>query len=85
MNKEEAREKAARGEALTLKELAVVIGMSYGAVRSWPLPLLKGKIFMDDFVIWRRRQSGLETASAVSMSLARQGAGKSGELLSTHG
>lgn len=89
VNQEEAREKANRGEALTLKELAVVIGMSYGSVRSWTcgypsLPLLNGKVFFDDFVLWRRRKSGLELSPAAVASLARQGAGKFGESVLTH-
>lgn len=84
VQQEEARAKAARGEGLTLKELAVVTGMSYGAVRSWDVPTLSGKVFYDDFVLWRRRQSGLELSPAAVASLARQGAGKSGESVLSH-
>lgn len=60
VSEEHARDRALRGQALNLKELAIVTGFSYAAVRSWNLPLLSGKIFYDDFVLWRRRQSGLE-------------------------
>ncbi len=81
VNPDKAREKAQRGEALNLKELAVIIGMSYGVVRSWSLPLLNGKLFMEDFVIWRRRQSGLELSPLAASSLSLQAAGKSGESL----
>jgi hypothetical protein len=60
VSQEQARDKVLRGQALNLKELALVTGFSYSAVRSWSLPVLSGKIFYDDFVLWRRRQSGLE-------------------------
>lgn len=85
VNQKAARGKAQRGEAMTLKELAVVIGMSYGEVRSWNLPRLGGKIFYDDFILWRRRQLGFEFCDATATNPALQGAGKFGEPLLTHG
>jgi hypothetical protein len=48
----------------SLKKNPVDVG--YSVVRGWRalgLPLLSGKVFMDDFVIWRRKVIGLTPAS----------------------
>jgi hypothetical protein len=79
--------KVARGESITLKELAVYCGQSYSPVRAWQdqgLPLLSGKIFIEDFVIWRRRKMGLELPPAFVVRPRGRAAGRSGELLSRH-
>lgn len=80
--------KIARGEQINLKELAVYCGQGYSVVRAWQdqgLPILGGKLFLDDFVIWRRRKTGLESAPAAFVRRVARAADRSGELLSTHG
>lgn len=87
ITKESVLEKAARNEALTLKELAVLTGYGYSLVRSWQnqgLPVLSGRVFPDDFVIWRRGRSGLQSGSDNGAHRLSLGVGKSGESLSRH-
>jgi hypothetical protein len=57
------REKAKNGQALTLKEAAVLYGYTYDCFLNWKaeLPLVGGKLFDADFIIWRRKKSGLES------------------------
>lgn len=86
LNAEEIRARAERNESLTLKELAVWTRFSYEVVRSWqadspPLPLLNRKIFPADFVLWRRRKTGLEFVSGNGAHQTMQAAGKSDESL----
>lgn len=79
--------KVKRGESITLKELAVYCGQSYSPVRAWQnqgLPLLSGKIFIEDFVIWRRRMTGLEFAPANGARRAARVSDRSGGLPSRH-
>lgn len=65
------------GRPLTLAELAVHTGYGYSTVRGWDwLPMLDGKVFYDDFVIARRRVTGLE---AVPRSVARRSASNAGK------
>lgn len=62
---EDVLEKVRLGYALTLLELAVKTGYSYTTVRSWQLrglPVLDGKVTFEDFQIWKRRQTGLESS-----------------------
>lgn len=76
--------KVKRGESITLKELAVYCGQSYSPVRAWQdqgLPLLSGKIFIEDFVIWRRRKTGLELPPASAVRQRARAADRSGALL----
>lgn len=87
----EVRAKAERNESLTIKELAVWTGYSYEVARSWQIcqeprfPLLNGKIFPDDFVLWRRRRTGLEFGPGIGAHPMMQSAGKSDESLLRHG
>ena len=50
-------------KALSLKELGRVTGMSYRLISRMKnekdFPLVEGKIFYSDFVIWRRKKAGL--------------------------
>lgn len=66
------------GKALTLAELSVHIGVGYSQVRAWKLPLLAGKIFYDDFTLWRRRKLGLESGPQTPAHRQRATAGKCG-------
>lgn len=65
---EKVRRRVDAGNALTLKQLAVYTGYSYSTVTNWPkrkdspLPLLNGRVFVEDFILWRARVTGLETA-----------------------
>jgi hypothetical protein len=51
------------GQALNAKEFAVLSGISYSTAREWfrlpGFPALRGFVFWDDFVEWRRSQAGL--------------------------
>src|SRR5438309_1230172 len=89
LDPQEVREKAERNESLTLKELAVWTGYSYEVVRSWQgelptFPLLNGKIFPEDFVLWRRRKTGLEFGPGIAGHQWMPTVGKYGESLLTH-
>jgi hypothetical protein len=52
------------GQALNVKEFAVLAGISYSTAREWfhtrGFPALAGRVFWQDFVTWRRRQTGIE-------------------------
>jgi hypothetical protein len=52
------RRKCAADQALNIKEFAVAAGISYSVARAWfqttGFPQLHGKIFWQDFVLWRR-------------------------------
>lgn len=58
-------EKVGRNEALTLKELAVWTGFGYSEVRTWRgewnFPLFHGRIFPEDFTLWRQGNLGLRS------------------------
>lgn len=72
-------QKAKGGMALSLKELAVFCGFSYAVVRGWAkegLPVINGGTFIDDFVIWRRRKTGLESAPEVASRRPVRASGK---------
>lgn len=59
LTEEQIHEKAARGLALTLTELAVATGYGYSTVRAWKpqgLPLVGGKITKAEALEWRRDQ-----------------------------
>lgn len=50
-------------QALNAKEFAVLAGISYSAARSWfhqpGFPVIRGTVFWQDFVQWRKCQAGL--------------------------
>lgn len=45
-------------QALNVKEFAVLAGISYSVAREWfqltGFPAIQGKVFWQDFVLWRR-------------------------------
>ena len=58
---EAARSKQKLGQALNAKEFAVLAGLSYSVAREWfhlrGFPSVRGMVFWEDFVIWRRTQN----------------------------
>ena len=50
-------------QALNAKEFAVLAGISYSAARTWfrrpGFPVVSGMVFWQDFVQWRKDQTGL--------------------------
>lgn len=52
-------EKRRLDQALNAKEFAVLAGISYSAARAWlrlpGFPVVRGVVFWEDFVNWRRR------------------------------
>lgn len=52
-------------QALNVKEFAVLAGISYSIARDWfrakGFPAFNGKVFWQDFVTWRHRQTGIES------------------------
>ena len=55
------RRKRDTDQALNIKEFAVLAGISYSVAREWfqsaGFPSLHGKVFWQDFVLWRRAQN----------------------------
>lgn len=51
-------------QALNAKEFAVLAGISYSAARTWfrrpGFPVVDGVVFWQDFVQWRKHQTGLD-------------------------
>jgi hypothetical protein len=51
------------GQALNVKEFAVLAGISYSTARDWfrakGFPTFNGKVFWQDFVTWRHQQTGI--------------------------
>ena len=66
----EVRHKRDADQALNIKEFAVLAGISYSVAREWfqsaGFPALHGKVFWQDFVLWRRAQNAKRNASAPS-------------------
>jgi hypothetical protein len=60
---EDVLEKRRLDQALNAKEFAVLAGISYSTSREWfrasGFPVVRGVVFWDDFVEWRRAQNGL--------------------------
>ena len=60
---DEVLEKRRLDQALNTKEFAVLAGISYSTAREWfrsdGFPVLRGVIFWEDFVEWRRTEVGL--------------------------
>ena len=55
-------EKRRLGQALNIKEFAVLAGVSYSVAREWfqmkGFPRLEGVVFWEDFVEWRNGRNG---------------------------
>src|SRR4051812_11314745 len=55
-------EKRRLDQALNIKEFAVLAGVAYCTAREWfrlpGFPALRGMVFWQDFVSWRRSQNG---------------------------
>lgn len=55
-------EKRRLGQALNIKEFAVLTGISYSVARDWfqmqGFPRLEGVVFWQDFVAWRNDRNG---------------------------
>jgi hypothetical protein len=51
------------GQALNVKEFAVLAGICYSTAREWfrikGFPAFNGKVFWQDFFMWRQRQTGV--------------------------
>jgi hypothetical protein len=64
---EEVLEKRRLDQALNAKEFAVLAGISYSTSREWfrapGFPVVRGVVFWEDFVEWRRGQTGLSQKS----------------------
>lgn len=73
----EVRRKRDADQALNIKEFAVLAGISYSVAREWfqsgGFPALHGKVFWQDFVLWRRTRNLKQSSSAPSP--AENGAG----------
>jgi hypothetical protein len=65
----ELQRKQRLDQALNAKEFALLAGVSYSTAREWlhmpGFPTLGGLVFWQDFVLWRRLQTGLETLSSI--------------------
>ncbi|MBU6410866.1 MAG: hypothetical protein KGJ60_11815 [Verrucomicrobiota bacterium] len=68
----EVFQKQRLGQALNVKEFAALAGLSYSTARGWfrakGFPAFNGKVFWQDFVIWRRRQTGIEPSAGASLA-----------------
>lgn len=57
----DVRRKRDADQALNIKEFAVLAGISYSVAREWfqttGFPALHGKVFWQDFVLWRRSRN----------------------------
>lgn len=79
IDRNEVAAKVTNGQALSLAELSVYTGVAYSVVRSWHwLPKIGGFIFFDDFVIARRRATGLEPDPRIVVRRPRSNADKFG-------
>lgn len=80
--------KVRRDMALTLKELAVWKGVGYSEVRtnwrSQGLPIVGSYVIPSIFNLWAAGRSGSQSVNGNEAHPSPQGAGKSGESLSTH-
>lgn len=61
-------EKQRLGQALNIKEFAVLAGVSYSVAREWfqlkGFPRFEGVVFWQDFVAWRNDRNGAQPADA---------------------
>jgi hypothetical protein len=71
-----ARAASEAGAALTVKQLAVVAGLSYEAAlrlsRLPGFPLIEGRVFAADFALWRQQRLGLAQTQAPRPSGTRR-------------
>lgn len=62
---EVVRAKQEQDQALNVKEFAVLAGISYSVAREWfqipGFPAICGKVFWQDFIIWRRSRNTHKT------------------------
>ena len=78
-------------QALNAKEFAILAGVSYSTAREWlhlpGFPALRGLVFWQDFVLWRRSHAHLGTISAIlpTSSTARAAQPHNGEAVLTSG
>lgn len=58
---EAVKAKQRQDQALNVKEFAVLAGISYSVAREWfqlsGFPAICGKVFWQDFVLWRRARN----------------------------
>ena len=88
VNLEQVQTKRRLGQALNVKEFAVLAGISYSSAREWfhddGFPAIRGMVFWQDFVLWRRIKLGMTPHSAIERHPRLSHAGKSDELTRTH-
>jgi hypothetical protein len=69
-----ARSKQNLDQALNVKEFAVLAGISYSVAREWfqlaGFPAICGKVFWQDFVLWRRGQRSPKIVTENQLSSA---------------
>ncbi len=89
VNLEKVQTKRRLGQALNVKEFAVLAGISYSSAREWfredGFPAIRGVVFWQDFVLWRRIKLGMTPHSAIEPDPKLSHAGKPEELTQTHG
>ena len=65
----ELQKKQRLDQALNAKEFAILAGVSYSTAREWlhlpGFPALRGMVFWQDFVMWRRLQNGSGAVSSI--------------------
>jgi hypothetical protein len=70
VNIKATRSKQKLDQALNVKEFAVLAGISYSVAREWFLlsgfPAIQGKVFWEDFVLWRRSQNSSKPPAYLS-------------------
>ena len=74
---DDVQEKRRLDQALNAKEFAVLAGVCYSTAREWfrlpGFPVVQGVVFWEDFVQWRRRQTGLSAPNDSASQQARPG------------
>ena len=67
------RTKQRLGQALNIKEFAVLAGIAYSVAREWfqlpGFPALCGKVFWEDFVLWRRTRNTRQVSADLATEL----------------
>ena len=73
---EDAAKRYAANRPVTLKQLAVALGIGYDQVRGWAdldgFPYSNRLIFPEDFKLWRQRRFGLSGRGAAKSSSSRE-------------
>lgn len=76
-------QKRQHGQALNAKEFAVLVGVSYSTARAWfhedGFPAIRGVVFWQDFVLWRRIKTGMTQRSSTEPRPKPSPADRSGE------